>query len=514
MNKKIHKIIFKQINHSKSLNEIYLFNNFSYISTNENEKIKNNKSYCEKKQNTIKFNNIEEKDINSSFTSKSFLNEVKKYLGNENLNKSEIEILKKDLDRGLKKNKSVQLYLKKNICLSFTSNNIPFSQKIKIKNRLNSISDLNLSKSNNEKNKKALIDKIKKSKNLNFNQNKGNSKKETIKIKKLNNNSSLTKSNKNQNKEELSKNILNKTKTNEQNENYKSFLSNQVYKIKKKNLSNKLNNKKLNNEDDDFSHLRTNSKTGNLKTKTSLLHNSQQSEGKKNKYKSYSSLCNDIIKESNEINFSSKKSKNKYGIKLMKNSLQKKLPFIHSNNNKNPILNPNENKKKNNYLNNSFLVSSNKYLFEKKKKNIKMNQGLNFGYEYWKENQLRLNQILKEKINNIKLLNNSISQPLLFNNTNNEFDNYNNYLLSANRKCKFNEIDFCMNINDNSNLNWTDRILGNNFGRTINHNRRILKFDMIHRKNIDTINNFMNQNQSQDSIIQNYPSIFTYFKEY
>ena len=143
-----------------------------------------------------------------------------------------------------------------------------------------------------------------------------------------------------------------------------------------------------------------------------------------------------------------------------------------------------------------------------------MNQGLNFGYEYWKENQLRLNQILKEKINNIKLLNNSISQPLLFNNTNNEFDNYNNYLLSANRKCKFNEIDFCMNINDNSNLNWTDRILGNNFGRTINHNRRILKFDMIHRKNIDTVNNFMNQNQSQDSIIQNYPSIFTYFKEY
>ena len=118
MNKKIHKIIFKQINHSKSLNEIYLFNNFSYISTNENEKIKNNKSYCEKKQNTIKFNNIEEKDINSSFTSKSFLNEVKKYLGNENLNKSEIEILKKNLDKRLNKNKSFQPSLKKNLCLS------------------------------------------------------------------------------------------------------------------------------------------------------------------------------------------------------------------------------------------------------------------------------------------------------------------------------------------------------------------------------------------------------------
>ncbi len=156
-------------------------------------------------------------------------------------------------------------------------------------------------------------------------------------------------------------------------------------------------------------------------------------------------------------------------------------------------------------------------MFEKKKKNIKMNQGLNFGYEYWKENQLRLNQILKEKINNSKLLNNSISQPLLFNNTNNELDNYNNNLISINRKCKLNETDFFMNINDNSSLNWTDRILGNNFGKTINDNRifnrRILKFDMIHQKNCDNLNNFSNQNQNQDSIILHYPSIFTYFKE-
>ena len=516
MNKKFHKIKFKQFNNSKTLNEIILFNNFSYISTKENKQIKNNKSYSEKKQNIIKIDNIEIKDTNSSFTSKSFLNEVKNFLGNENLNKSDIEILKKNLNKGLRKNKSVQSSLKKNLCLSLNSNNFyyPFSQKLTIKNRKNGISGGDLSNSINERNKKKLIDKIKKSKNLYFNKNKGNSKKETIQIKKLNYNTSLIKSKKNENKKELNNSILNK-KTNNEKGNYKSLFSNQLHKIRKKSLTNKLNN-----EDEDFSQLRTNSKSGNLKTKTSLLHNSlirEQSEGKKNKknYKSYSSLmCNDIIKESNEINSSPKKSKNKYGIKLSKKSFHKKLPFINSNNNyKNLILNQNEKKKKNYH----FLVSLNKHMFEKKKKNIKMNQGLNFGYEYWKENQLRLNQILKEKINNSKLLNNSISQPLLFNNTNNELDNYNNNLISINRKCKLNETDFFMNINDNSSLNWTDRILGNNFGKTINDNRifnrRILKFDMIHQKNCDNLNNFSNQNQNQDSIILHYPSIFTYFKE-
>ena len=516
MNKKFHKIKFKQFNNSKTLNEIILFNNFSYISTKENKQIKNNKSYSEKKQNIIKIDNIEIKDTNSSFTSKSFLNEVKNFLGNENLNKSDIEILKKNLNKGLRKNKSVQSSLKKNLCLSLNSNNFyyPFSQKLTIKNRKNGISGGDLSNSINERNKKKLIDKIKKSKNLYFNRNKGNSKKETIQIKKLNYNTSLIKSKKNENKKELNNSILNK-KTNNEKGNYKSLFSNQLHKIRKKSLTNKLNN-----EDEDFSQLRTNSKSGNLKTKTSLLHNSlirEQSEGKKNKknYKSYSSLmCNDIIKESNEINSSPKKSKNKYGIKLSKKSFHKKLPFINSNNNyKNLILNQNEKKKKNYH----FLVSLNKHMFEKKKKNIKMNQGLNFGYEYWKENQLRLNQILKEKINNSKLLNNSISQPLLFNNTNNELDNYNNNLISINRKCKLNETDFFMNINDNSSLNWTDRILGNNFGKTINDNRifnrRILKFDMIHQKNCDNLNNFSNQNQNQDSIILHYPSIFTYFKE-
>ena len=514
MNKKFHKIKFKQFNNSKTLNDIILFNNFSYISTKENKQIKINKSYSEKKQNIIKIDNIEIKDTNSSFTSKSFLNEVKNFLGNENLNKSDIEILKKNLNRGLRKNKSVQSSLKKNLCLSLNSNNFyyPFSQKLAIKNRKNGSSGGDLSNSINERNKKKLIDKIKKSKNLYFNKNKGNSKKEIIQIKKLNNNTSLIKLKKNENKKELNNSILNK-KTNNEKGNYKSLFSNQLHKIRKKSLTNKLNN-----EDEDFSQLRTNSKSGNLKTKTSLLHNSlirEQTEGKKNKknYKSYSSLmCNDIIKESNEINTSPKKSKNKYGIKLSKKSFHKKLPFINSNNNyKNLILNQNEKKKKNYH----FLVSFNKHMFEKKKKNIKMNQGLNFGYEYWKENQLRLNQILKGKINNSKLLNNSISQPLLLNNTNNELDNYNNNLISINRKCKLNETDFVMNINDNSSLNWTDRILGNNFGKTINDNRifnrRILKFDMTHQNNCDNLNNFINQNQ--DSIILHYPSIFTYFKE-
>ena len=349
MNKKFHKIKFKQFNNSKTLNEIILFNNFSYISTKENKQIKNNKSYSEKKQNIIKIDNIEIKDTNSSFTSKSFLNEVKNFLGNENLNKSDIEILKKNLNKGLRKNKSVQSSLKKNLCLSLNSNNFyyPFSQKLTIKNRKNGISGGDLSNSINERNKKKLIDKIKKSKNLYFNRNKGNSKKETIQIKKLNYNTSLIKSKKNENKKELNNSILNK-KTNNEKGNYKSLFSNQLHKIRKKSLTNKLNN-----EDEDFSQLRTNSKSGNLKTKTSLLHNSlirEQSEGKKNKknYKSYSSLmCNDIIKESNEINSSPKKSKNKYGIKLSKKSFHKKLPFINSNNNyKNLILNQNEKKKK------------------------------------------------------------------------------------------------------------------------------------------------------------------------
>ncbi len=523
MNKKIHKIKFNQFKNSKSLNEITLFLNFSYISTKENEKIKINKNNSEKNKNIIKFDNIEIKDINSSFTSKSFLNEVKKYLGNENLNKSEIEILKKNLDKRLNKNKSFQPSLKKNLCLSLNSYNYyPFSQKITIKNRFNGISGLDLSKSNNEKNKKALLDKIKKSKKLYFNKNKGNSKKETIHIKKFNNNSSSIKLNKNEEKKELNNSILNKTKTNEQNENYKTLLSNQLYKIRKKNLTNKLNNNK--NEDEDLSRLRTNSKTGNLKTKTSLIHNSltrEQSEGKKNKknHKSSNSLmCNDIINESNEINFSPKKTKKKFGIKLIKKPLHKQLPFINSNSNyKNLFLNPNEKKKKHYSLNNSFLVSSNNHKFEKKKLHNKMNQGLNFGYEYWKENQLRLNQILKEKISNIKILSDSMSQPLFFNNTNNELGNYKSNLISVDRKCKLNEMDCLMNNKCNSALNWSDRILGNNFGKTLsdnrNFNRRILKFDMIHRKKFDNINQFINQNQYQESIIQNYPSIFTYFKE-
>ena len=404
-----------------------------------------------------------------------------------------------------------------------------FALNNKIFNNYSQIDCFYSSKSNDEKEKeKKNKKKIKKSENLI---------KEKIE-------------NKNLKKSKIYLNKIKKKEKNNESSNNKNELLNIDYFKEKSNIkyNSKINlnkkykktkNKYSKEEEEEYSQLKTNTKTGNLKTKNSLLYNNntraQSGINIKNKNTIGNLMCNEIINESNEIDLSLRNNKSKIGIKLIKKPLKKKINNQLNNNNKNiKEKNKDNNNKnfrnKNKSGNNSLLIpySCKNLSQNEERKKIKINNGINFGYEYWKENKKRLKQMLLDKYNKKKYLIHSISQPILLSNNEQEYNNnsiiinkgFNNSINinnAINNNNFMNKTEFLELIKSPINpysINWTDRILGKNFGKTIRINgslNGIPKLEMVNLK--FNYNHNLHKNYSKDNKIQNFPSIFQYFKE-
>jgi len=535
-----------QINKSKSLNEINYnyYNNFSYISTLENKNQKLNKSFNDTKKklkiNLNKSKNNKIRDINSSYTSKSFISQVKKCSEIINLTKLEIDNLKRELTKKINKTRSFNM--KKNFYLSFDSqyyNSIckTFIYNNNYNNSLLKKENLSEGKKIKKENKK-INNKIKKEKKnetlktLKEKLKNEKLKKQKIELKKINrkierdnnliNNNvikfSINKKKFNQIKQKKSQsnknNLVNlkyytdKLKINEYNKKSKS--QNQLIKLRNKNII----SKSIKEDDEDYSQLKTNSKTNNIMktTKTSFKHNNNihsQSEVKNKKIQKSLLYNNEIINESNEIDLSLRNKNSKIGIKLIKKPYQNLTNNIkYKNNNKHISL---------------VIPHKNFTQIEEKKKINKINNGKNFGYKYWKENQMKFNKILKERYIKKNLIN-SNSQPLFFSN-NSEFENSNNsisnkILKNANIN-NYNNYNYTINKNEFIELmkspynpysiNWTDKILGKNFNKTIKINgtlNGIPKLEIINKKN-----NKEKSNNLSSRINNKFPSIFKYFND-
>ena len=388
------------------------------------------------------------------------------------------------------------------------------SEGKKIKKENNKINNI----LKNEKKKDSIKPLNEKEKNEKINKQKIELKKINLNYKKDNNNKN------NKNKISINRNQLNHIKQKKSQNNYNNSLNlKYTDKIKindynqKSKSQNKLNklknnniiNKSIKEDDEDYSQLKTNSKTNNIMktTKTTFKHTNQicsQSEVKSRKNQKSLLFNNEIINESNEIDLSLRNKNSKIGIKLIKKPYQNSSNKINYNHNNKHIS----------------LVIPHKNLtqIEEKKKISKINNGLNFGYEYWKENQIKLNRILKEKYIKKHLIN-SNSQPLIFQN-NSEFENSNNILLNKNIKnVKMNNYNYIINKNELLELmkspnnpysiNWTDKMLGKNFNKTIKINGTlnggIPKLEIITRKNQEKSHNLTSR------INNKFPSIFKYF---
>ena len=510
------------------------YNSFSYISTIENKKQKINKSLKETNKklkinlNKSKSNII--KDINSSYTSKSFISQVKKCSEIINLTKLEIDNLKRGLTKKINKtrtfdrNKDFSLSLDSqyynSFCKTFIYNNKINNSQFK---KENLSQGKKIKKENNKINIKIKKEKKKDSINpLNEKVKNEKIKKQKIELKKINIKNKKDNLNKNnKNKFVKNRNQLNQIKQKKfQNINNSSLnfknpdeIKINEYNQKSKSLNKLKNNNRINKsikeDDEDYSQLKTNSKTNNIMktTKTSFKHTAQlrsQSGAKSRKNQKSLLYNNEIINESNEIDLSLRNKNSKIGIKLIKKPFQNLTNKI--NNNHNHIS----------------LVHSHKNLtqIEEMKKINKINNGINFGYEYWKENQMKLNKILKEKYIKKNLIN-SNSQPLIFQNSS-ELETKNNTLSNKNLK-NIKKNNYYNNIYKNELLElmkspinpysiiWTDKILRKNFNKTIKINGTlnggIPKLEISIRKNQEKSHNLTSR------INNKYPSIFKYFND-